>query len=74
MSMKVGQRVQVQGKCSSTVAYVGLTEFAPGKWVGVILDEPKGKNNGNVQGKQYFECPDNMGKFLLKYQTRIFPE
>lgn len=37
------------------IAYVGVTTFATGKWVGVILDEPKGKNNGTVKGTSYFE-------------------
>jgi dynactin 1 len=36
------------------VAYVGTTLFSPGKWIGVILDENKGKNNGTVMGKTYF--------------------
>lgn len=56
--LKVGQRVDVvkdaQNKLRGTVAYVGTTLFSPGKWIGVILDEPKGKNNGTVMGKTYF--------------------
>ena len=46
-TLQVGQRVEVLGKgVQGVVAYVGTTLFAYGKWVGVILDEPKGKNNG----------------------------
>ena len=41
-----------------------------GKWIGVILDEPKGKNNGTVQGKRYFSCPDNCGIFVRQSQVR----
>ena len=58
----VGQRVLNNDDKPGTVAYVGVTEFAPGKWVGVIWDEPIGKNNGTVQGKSYFECADKHGK------------
>ena len=62
MSLRVGTRVSVRDKClEGVVAYVGLTEFAAGKWVGIILDEPKGKNNGTVQGKEYFKCNDSHG-------------
>lgn len=38
-----------------TVAFVGTTHFSQGKWIGVVLDERKGKNNGSVQGKTYFQ-------------------
>lgn len=54
-SFKVGQRVEVTGKdAKGVVAYVGNTEFAPGTWIGVALDEAKGKNNGTIQGTSYF--------------------
>ena len=40
-----------------------------GKWIGVALDEPKGKNNGVVQGKKYFSCEDNHGIFVRQSQV-----
>lgn len=67
---KVGSRVEVIGKGErGTVAYVGATLFATGKWVGVILDEPKGKNDGTVQGKRYFTCEENHGIFVRQSQV-----
>ena len=39
-----------------TVRFCGVTSFSPGKWIGIELDEPKGKNDGNVQGVKYFTC------------------
>jgi dynactin 1 len=54
--LQIGSRVEVTGKnVQGTVAFIGLTSFASGKWVGVVLDEPKGKNNGTVQDKSYFQ-------------------
>jgi len=47
--------VKVSGKdVKGTVAYFGYPTFATGKWVGVVLDEPKGKNNGTIRGHAYF--------------------
>lgn len=31
---------------SGTIAYIGKVAYAPGDFVGVILDEEVGKNNG----------------------------
>ena len=36
-----------------------------------MLDEPKGKNNGTVDGKKYFECKDNFGMFCRQSQVKI---
>lgn len=54
--LKVGRRVELVGKgVQGVIAYVGKTNFAAGHWIGLILDEPKGKNNGTVQGHEYFK-------------------
>ena len=67
----VGQRVaNAKDNEPGEVAYVGVTEFAPGKWIGVILDQPKGKNNGTVQGKSYFECADKHGMYQLRLKMK----
>ncbi|XP_058859997.1 dynactin subunit 1-like isoform X2 [Acipenser ruthenus] len=70
--IKVGSRVEVIGKgYRGTVAYIGATLFATGKWVGVILDDAKGKNDGTVQGKRYFTCEENHGIFVRQSQIQL---
>uniref|UniRef100_A0A3P9MFY2 Dynactin subunit 1 n=1 Tax=Oryzias latipes TaxID=8090 RepID=A0A3P9MFY2_ORYLA len=72
---KIGSVVEVTGKGQrGTVAYIGTTLFASGKWVGVILDEPKGKNDGTVQGKRYFTCEENHGIFVRQSQIQVVDE
>ncbi|CAF3794124.1 unnamed protein product [Adineta steineri] len=66
---RLDQRVSIAGKGIGTIAFVGKTEFADGEWIGIILDEPKGKNNGTVQKKdgtnvRYFTCNDNHGLYV----------
>ncbi|XP_069679025.1 dynactin subunit 1 isoform X4 [Periplaneta americana] len=74
-SLRLNQRVEVTGKdVRGVVAYVGSTLFATGKWIGVILDEPKGKNNGTVQGKIYFQCKDNHGMFVRQSQLTLLDD
>jgi tubulin-folding cofactor B len=53
------------------IAFLGTVEFQPGVWVGVKLDEPYGKNNGSVQGKQYFECFDKCGVFVKPSKINV---
>lgn len=72
--VKVGSLVEVIGKGQrGTVAYIGNTLFASGKWVGVILDEAKGKNDGTVQGKRYFTCEEHHGIFVRQSQVKPGP-
>ncbi|CAL8274121.1 unnamed protein product [Merluccius merluccius] len=67
---RVGSVVEVIGKGQrGAVAFIGSTLFASGKWVGVILDEAKGKNDGSVQSKRYFTCPENHGIFVRQSQV-----
>lgn len=40
----------------------------------MILDEPKGKNNGWVQGKQYFSCGENYGLFVNPDRISVLEE
>ncbi|XP_077287467.1 dynactin subunit 1 isoform X2 [Arctopsyche grandis] len=73
--LRVGQRVKVAGKdVKGTVSYFGYPTFATGKWVGVILDEPKGKNNGTIRGHAYFACEENYGMFVRTSQLVMLDE
>ncbi|CAH2101392.1 unnamed protein product [Euphydryas editha] len=68
----LGQRVMVIGKeVKGSIAYVGYPTFATGKWIGIILDEPKGKNNGTVRGHSYFRCEENYGVFVRQTQIQL---
>lgn len=59
----VGERVWVNGNKPGQVQFIGGTQFAPGQWAGIVLDEPIGKNDGSVSGIRYFHCEDLRGIF-----------
>ncbi|XP_069391027.1 tubulin-folding cofactor B [Paralichthys olivaceus] len=79
-AISVGNRCQVQVPGQPTklasVMYVGTTDFKPGFWVGVKYDEPLGKHNGTVEGKQYFDCENKYGAFVKPLNVMVgdFPE
>ncbi|WVQ98654.1 hypothetical protein IAU59_005785 [Kwoniella sp. CBS 9459] len=84
-SMKVGARCEVShgtggtdglGK-RGTVRFVGVAAIGKGGvWVGVELDEPLGKSDGEVEGKRYFQCPSRHATFVRPDKITIgdFPE
>ena len=63
-SLKIGDRIYVNGEWSGTILYIGETTLGPGDWAGVILDDCSlGKTNGIVRGRCYFQTTNNRGIF-----------
>ncbi|KAM5316703.1 CAP-Gly domain-containing linker protein 4 isoform 1-T6 [Glossophaga mutica] len=61
--LKLGDRVVIAGQKVGTLRFCGTTEFASGRWAGIELDEPEGKNDGSVGKVQYFKCAPKYGIF-----------
>jgi len=63
------------GNYIGAVRYCGRpVDFAEGEWIGVEFEEPVGKNNGSVQGVEYFRCRHNHGLFVRPNQIRPYFE
>ncbi|VDK49087.1 unnamed protein product [Anisakis simplex] len=64
-SIAIGDRIGV-GDDRGTVRYVGEVDGYNGEWIGVEWDDPKrGKHNGTVKGRKYFEARENTsGSFV----------
>ncbi|XP_069464815.1 CAP-Gly domain-containing linker protein 4 isoform X5 [Ambystoma mexicanum] len=63
-NVKLHEGSQVLLTSSSEMAiirYIGLTDFAQGVWLGLELRSAKGKNDGSVGDKRYFQCKQNYG-------------
>lgn len=59
-----GRKVQLADQRTGIIRFSGHTQFAPGLWVGIELDDATGKNDGSVQDHRYFECPMGHGMFV----------
>ncbi|KAE9346536.1 hypothetical protein PF008_g8236 [Phytophthora fragariae] len=70
MELEVGSRVAFGAGKSGVVRFVGETDFASGEWVGIELERPEGKNNGELNGRVYFTCAPNHGLFVKKSMVR----
>lgn len=69
MDPPVGSIVTIpQGR--GVVRFSGTTDFAPGKWIGIELYEPNGKNDGSINGVVYFSCKMNYGVFVRQSQIK----
>jgi tubulin-folding cofactor B len=75
----VGDRCEIQpGGRRGRVAWVGSILPDLEYWVGVILDEPVGQNDGTFKatGERYFEAPPRYGAYCRgkNVETGDFPE
>lgn len=75
--LKADQRVLVETEektnpRKATIRYVGkVPEIAPGYWVGVTFDGPDGRNDGQINGVQYFKCAGSHGSFLRPDRVKV---
>ncbi|KAG5190236.1 putative tubulin-specific chaperone B [Tribonema minus] len=76
--MKVGDRCEVSpGGRRGAVMFLGEVEgMAPGYWVGVRFDEPVGRGNGTVKGKQIFVTEEKHASFIRPKNVAVgdYPE
>lgn len=70
----VGDRIYVDDFRPASVAYFGETDFAPGDWLGVVLDDPTGDHDGKLHGRAYFQCAPNHGLFVRPFRVNKMPE
>ena len=56
---------------AAIVRYIGGVEFADGCWLGLELKTAAGKNDGSVQGKQYFTCKPAHGVMVRPSRVSV---
>ena len=71
---EIGQTVEIQDGKTAIVQFVGNTDFAAGDWIGVVLNDATGKNDGSVKGQRYFTCEPGHGMFVRPAAASIFEQ
>jgi len=66
----IGQKVETSG-CNGVIRFIGTTQFASGNWIGIELERPVGKNNGSINGVEYFSCNALYGVFVRASLVKI---
>lgn len=61
----IGDSVRItSSQKKGIIQFVGETRFAKGIWIGVVLEDATGKNDGSIGGVRYFSCPALRGVFV----------
>ncbi|OUM69069.1 hypothetical protein PIROE2DRAFT_27247, partial [Piromyces sp. E2] len=56
---------------NGVIRFIGTTQFASGNWIGIELEKPVGKNNGSINGVEYFSCKPLYGVFVRPAMVKI---
>ena len=70
----LGERVLVFGEKRGLLRYIGPTHFESGEWCGIELDLPEGKNDGQIEGTDYFRCLPNHGLFVPSHFVELLKD
>lgn len=65
--IQLNDRITLKNNVPGVVRYIGPVEGRDEEWVGIELDEPRGSNNGCINTRRYFSCPERHGLFV-KYR------
>ena len=61
----IGDSVRIiSSQKKGIIQFVGDTRFSKGTWIGVVLEDATGKNDGSIGGVRYFTCPALRGVFV----------
>eukprot|EP00924_Labyrinthula_sp_SR-Ha-C_P015038 augustus_masked-scaffold_9-processed-gene-6.4-mRNA-1 protein AED:0.44 eAED:0.44 QI:0/-1/0/1/-1/1/1/0/273 len=73
--ISVGKRCEVSGGRRGEVKYVGeIKGLKEGIWIGVELDEPRGKNDGTVKGVKLWEGKKGFGVIVRPTKLEVGEE
>ncbi|CAK9113318.1 CAP-Gly domain-containing linker protein 4 (Restin-like protein 2) [Durusdinium trenchii] len=70
--LAIGTKVTIKVKEQEMLGFIrfqGTTDFSEGDWVGIELEEPRGKNDGSVAEKRYFTCKPEHGLFVRPFHV-----
>ena len=70
VSVAVGTRCKVAHRGEGTVRFAGKVE-KKGVWIGVELDEKRGRGDGTAFGQRFFTCEAGHGIVVRPNQVRV---
>jgi len=71
MKYKINDKVKIRDDLMGTIKHIGEVKGKNGKWIGLELSKPEGRNNGVYDGVKYFDCRPQHGIFVKLVKTEI---
>jgi len=70
-TLRLNQRIKVKDYGYGSIQFLGCVHFAQGLFVGVELDEAKGKHDGSYHGKRYFTAKEKHGVLVKQHRVEL---